>query len=262
MAGMTKIVEANDIYGQLKEGLHITGYSFARACTHLEHLLANGLWRQCAPGFKDVNTFLDSLRDFAELRAAAEQRKRLARRIKELQPRASNRQIAKTLGVGRSTVNRDVGPNGPPPAKNSNENNHAKHTTGPNEPPTLSGAEVVRLAQRQEAKAESADRAEQRRQDSRSTPPLPDGMDLRIGDCREVLADIADNSVALILTDPPYPAEAEPLYRWLAEWAARVLIPGGSLICYTGQSRLNSRRFTPSSMMIPPAGPSFASDKR
>jgi hypothetical protein len=69
--------------------------------------------------------------------------------------------------------------------------------------------------------------------------PLPDGADLRIGDCRGVLADIADNSVPLILTDPPYGDEAEPLYRWLAEFSARVLVPGGSLICFTGQSRLN-----------------------
>jgi predicted methyltransferase len=64
-------------------------------------------------------------------------------------------------------------------------------------------------------------------------------MELRIGDCRQVLANIADNSVALVLTDPPYPAEAEPLYHWLAEFAARVLIPGGSLICYTGHWSLN-----------------------
>lgn len=78
-----------------------------------------------------------------------------------------------------------------------------------------------------------------RRAQSRTAKPIPDGMELRIGDCRQVLADVADNSVPLILTDPPYGDEAEPLYRWLAEFAARVLIPGGSLICYTGQSRLD-----------------------
>jgi hypothetical protein len=61
----------------------------------------------------------------------------------------------------------------------------------------------------------------------------------RIGDCREALADIEDNSVALVLTDPPYARESEHLYRWLAEWSARVLIPGGSLICYTGHWSLN-----------------------
>lgn len=81
--------------------------------------------------------------------------------------------------------------------------------------------------------------AEGRRQASRSAVVIPDGMDLRIGDARIVLNDIAPNSVPLILTDPPYGDEAEPLYVWLAEFARRVLIPGGSLICYTGQSRLD-----------------------
>jgi hypothetical protein len=77
-----------------------------------------------------------------------------------------------------------------------------------------------------------------RRAASRAALPLTDGMDLRIGDFREVLADIPDNSVPLILTDPPYGNAAEPLYRGLAQFAARVLIPGGSLICFTGQGTL------------------------
>jgi transposase len=97
-----------------------------------------------------------------------DQRRRVVKLIKTLQPQASNRQIAKTLGVSKDTVRRDTGANAPPPAKNPNENNHAKHTTGANAPPGLSGAEVVRLAQRQAAKTESADRAERRLGDYRS----------------------------------------------------------------------------------------------
>jgi len=73
----------------------------------------------------------------------------------------------------------------------------------------------------------------------RAPVPLANGIDYRIGDARMVLSDIADNSVPLILTDPPYGDTAEPLYEWLADFAARVLVPGGSLICYTGQSRLD-----------------------
>jgi predicted methyltransferase len=68
---------------------------------------------------------------------------------------------------------------------------------------------------------------------------LPGLLEYRIGDCGVVLADIPPNSVPLILTDPPYGDAAKPLYEWLAQWASRVLIPGGSLICFTGQSRLN-----------------------
>jgi DNA modification methylase len=92
---------------------------------------------------------------------------------------------------------------------------------------------------RREAFAAKCATTQERRRQSRLAKPVPGGMELRVGDARIVLADVPDNSVPLILTDPPYGDEAEPLYRWLADFAARVLIPGGSLICYTGQSRLN-----------------------
>jgi hypothetical protein len=77
--------------GDWREGIHLTGYTFARACSQLEWLLADGRWKQCNPGFEDVNRFLDSLRGFSELRGAAEQRKRLSQQIKDLQPKACAR---------------------------------------------------------------------------------------------------------------------------------------------------------------------------
>src|ERR1700694_1415392 len=103
---------AIEAYGALREGVHIAGYSFERACGNLEWLLEQNRWRGVGDGFDDVNAFLASLR-LDSFRPLAEQRKRIAQRIKELQPKASNRQIAKVLGVGRSTVDRDTGPNGP-----------------------------------------------------------------------------------------------------------------------------------------------------
>jgi site-specific DNA-methyltransferase (adenine-specific) len=53
-----------------------------------------------------------------------------------------------------------------------------------------------------------------------------------------VLADLPDNSVDLIFTDPPYNKEAVALYGDLAEFGARVLKPGGSLLAYCGQYAL------------------------
>jgi site-specific DNA-methyltransferase (adenine-specific) len=41
-----------------------------------------------------------------------------------------------------------------------------------------------------------------------------------------------------IITDPPYPREFLPVYADLAATAARILRPGGSLICMAGQSYL------------------------
>jgi hypothetical protein len=87
-----------------------------------------------------------------------------------------------------------------------------------------------------EARQAARAAAVERRERSQAAPPVADGFDLRTGDCRIVLSDIEDNSVPLILTDPPYGNAAEPLYEWLARFAARVLIPGGSLICYTGNA--------------------------
>jgi hypothetical protein len=62
---------------------------------------------------------------------------------------------------------------------------------------------------------------------------------------RLIHADIAEaagllepDSVDVIITDPPYPAEFVPLYEHLAALAAYALRPGGSLLCMVGQSYL------------------------
>lgn len=57
---------------------------------------------------------------------------------------------------------------------------------------------------------------------------------LWLGDFRERGREIADASVDLIFTDPPYPREYLPLWSDLGEFAARVLKPTGRLVAYTG----------------------------
>ncbi|MGI8661484.1 MAG: hypothetical protein ACR2LH_10755 [Thermoleophilaceae bacterium] len=69
-------------------------------------------------------------------------------------------------------------------------------------------------------------------------PERSGAVEVRRGDFRETLADIEPASVALILTDPPYPAEFLPLWSDLAEFVGRVLVPGGSLLAYSGQGNL------------------------
>ncbi|MFH1605532.1 MAG: DNA methyltransferase [Pseudomonadota bacterium] len=54
------------------------------------------------------------------------------------------------------------------------------------------------------------------------------------GDFRERGQEVADNSVDLIFTDPPYPREFLPLWSDLSTFAARVLKPDGMLATYTG----------------------------
>lgn len=80
--------------------------------------------------------------------------------------------------------------------------------------------------------------AEQRRQEPTEPQFINGGIDIRHGDFREVLADIPDNSVDAIITDPPYPAEYIPLFGDLGKLAARILAPHGVLVAMTGQSWL------------------------
>ena len=67
-------------------------------------------------------------------------------------------------------------------------------------------------------------------------PELP--QSLFVGDFREYAQQIPDESIELIFTDPPYDRESIPLFADLAQIAARVLRPGGSLIAYCGQIQL------------------------
>jgi site-specific DNA-methyltransferase (adenine-specific) len=68
-----------------------------------------------------------------------------------------------------------------------------------------------------------------------------EAMNIRvlIRDIRELTAvDIEDGSVDAVVTDPPYPKEYVGLFDDLGALAARVLKPGGSLLCLCGQSYL------------------------
>jgi hypothetical protein len=53
------------------------------------------------------------------------------------------------------------------------------------------------------------------------------------GDFRDVGAEIADSSIDLIITDPPYMEAYLPLHEPLSKFAARVLKPGASMFCMT-----------------------------
>lgn len=86
--------------------------------------------------------------------------------------------------------------------------------------------------QRSEAEAERL-RIEHEQERNRQIQQVLDGIIL--GDFIEVLQGLEDSTIDTIITDPPYSAESIPLYGALAEQAARVLKPGGSLLVMCGQ---------------------------
>ena len=91
------------------------------------------------------------------------QRHKLAKRIKELQPEASNRSVAKVLGVDEITVRRDTAANAAPEQEKPSKSNAAESTPPANVAPTiLSGSAAAQAVQketkeeRKQAKVEAA----------------------------------------------------------------------------------------------------------
>jgi len=78
-------------------------------------------------------------------------------------------------------------------------------------------------------------RIEQARAEA-AAQPEPTIVDIRVGDFREVLADLHD--IDAVITDPPYPHEFIPLLEDLAAWADKVLKPDGVLAVLMGQTYL------------------------
>lgn len=77
-------------------------------------------------------------------------------------------------------------------------------------------------------------RDEERKRLAQQVVDQPPGVSIINGDFREIMANMPDNSVDMIFTDPPYDEKSIPLYGEMAMHAARVLKPSGSLITYVG----------------------------
>lgn len=239
------VASANDAYGQLKANLFISGFTLERAFRNfLEPLLTGDGWRLCGGGYEDVNAFMDSLR-LEKFRAIASERKRIAQRIKELQPVVSNRRIARTLGVGHDTIDRDLGRNGanaPMESENSRETNGTQGGNGADAPSALTGREaavtVDRKAQKDVAREETKQRREREvAKKAKDVPDVTNRYRLVNGSVTKLMQEPA-GTADLIVTDPPYPEEYLPLFGELARVAAHMLKPGGLLICMAGQTYL------------------------
>ena len=103
-------------YGQLKEGVHLGSHALNRAIGQFKWILDEDRWKQC--GHDDINDFLATI-DWSGFKLLADQRHDIVKALAAIQ--ASQRQIARTLGVAKTTVQRDLaGPNGPPPDSDPN----------------------------------------------------------------------------------------------------------------------------------------------
>jgi hypothetical protein len=75
-------------------------------------------------------------------------------------------------------------------------------------------------------------------EEAEALPAEGTNAEVIVGDFRIEGHAVADGSVDLIFTDLPYSRKFVLLFGGLAEFAARVLVPGGSLITYVGHHTL------------------------
>lgn len=140
-------------YGRLTEGVFLAGFTLERAFQKLEWLLTDNRWRSIGAGFDDVNTFMATIK-FDTLQATIEQRQRIVRRIKTLQPKVSNPVIGKALGVSKETVRRAAAHFVPLGQKSSSKTKAAETPAGTNVPRVASGAAAAKVVDRAERVAD------------------------------------------------------------------------------------------------------------
>jgi SAM-dependent methyltransferase len=137
----------------------------------------------------------------------------------------SNRAIADALGVDKETVRRDLdGANAPYGNHDRQIKQELTKEDGANAPSTVA------------EKRKAGEDARKAILEVQADPEIAPGIyveDFFTGSDR-----IADDSVDLIFTDPPYDKDSVDLYRKAAKVAARILKPGGSFVAYSGQKYL------------------------
>ena len=101
----------------------------------------------------------------------------------------------------------------------------------------VSRASVLRKIKESKKQEQRKEREERKRFTVDDVFPS-ESCKLFVADIRDGLAEVADNSIDAVITDPPYPKEYISLYSYLSRESARVLKPGGLLLAMVGQSYL------------------------
>jgi hypothetical protein len=224
------------VHGRLLESVHVSGYTFERACGELEWLLDGHRWKKIGRGYKHIDEFLATLK-FSDFRIAIDQRKKLSRRLAELG--AGQSATSRLIGASEATIARDKG-------KSRGATNVAKDEAAAPSDATNVGwfqsdidptREAKRITNREQ---QAEERATARAAAATAAQAAIVDVDAAIQHApfTTTAQQLADNSVPLIFTDPPYHDKTLPIYTDLGIVAARVLQDGGSLITYTAHHRV------------------------
>ncbi|HUU93728.1 MAG TPA: DNA modification methylase [Phycisphaerae bacterium] len=144
---------------------------------------------------------------------------------KSAQPSKTRDELAKVAGVGHDTI-----------AKVEYLDKHAdEDVKGKLRAGEVSVNAAYRAVRKEKQRAE---KAEAKAAIPDDLPAATDRYVVHHGDLATVGQQVEADSIDWIITDPPYPKKYLPVYGELGSFAARVLKPGGSLVCMAGQSFL------------------------
>jgi len=159
----------------------------------------------------------------------------------------STRQIAKSLGTSHTTIQNDLndGKNLPDGKIKVLSNKELKNGNGKNLPENILNRDPEDIMKSEEKRIKKSDREKSKneKQELNRTEAIQKithiENEILIGDFRLLADKIPDNSISLILTDPPYDKGGEKLFDDLSEFATSKLIEGGSFLCYMGHTKLS-----------------------
>ena len=234
----------------------LDGYHRLKIC---EELGIKDYPRVIRAGMSEVEKLTHARKlNMARRHLTSEQKRELIREQLKATPEQSDRQIVEALGVHHTTVStqrKDMEASGDVAKLATTTDSLGREQPRERKPvsvfnPTrreeraVSNPEVVSRMQETGTNALTAERQLHREEKTARKAyelleDMPEDMcRLFATDIRGGLAEIDDESVDVIITDPPYPREYIPLYGALSKIASRVLKPCGSLIVMTGQSYL------------------------
>jgi len=237
----------NIVYGQLSANLDITGYCHEKAMQDLKYLLKESRWKEIGTGFKNINDFVRSLSNYwSQWKILAEQRKEIALMLHEEE--VSQRAIADMVGVSDTTIKRDINKDATNIAleeKNTTgiedvTNIDATYVAPPQSEPVSSGEKIIKQQSRKEEK-------KQKKEEEKKKKIIEGGkINITIGDIKIYHGDfveeldfrISDNSLDIIITDPPYAYEFIDCWSDLSLFASKKLKENGFCIAYSGHTYL------------------------
>ena len=196
--------------------------------------------------------------NIARRHLTSEQKRGLIREQLKETPEKSDRQIAKALGVDNHTVasqrknleaseeipqfDTSIGADGKERPRQVARKPVSVFNPTKREERAMKKPEVIERMQEDGvsplvASMKVLSEAKAERKAYELSEDFPEGTcNLFVADIRDGLKEIVDESIDVIITDPPYPREYIPLYGDLSLLASRVLKPGGSLVVMIGQS--------------------------